>query len=244
MIKKTRRAIKIYQLFLFFFLTPVISAFSANPAGNLQTADSLFQAKKYTESFELYESIYKNEQLYTPAMLLKMSFIKEGLGDYSNALYYLHIYFKKTLDKDALIKIAEIVKSNDLRGYDTRSYILEFVYKYLSLLKVAVLGVLFIGLIFSARHAGKGKSPAALIIILILVIPLSFAMNDDLRKKSAIVMDDSTYLMDGPSGSANVTETISKGHKVIILQSEGVWSTISWEGKKLYVRKSKLREII
>lgn len=215
-----------------------------NPGAKLQTADSLFQAKKYTESFELYESLYSKDQVYTPAMLLKMSFIKEGLDDYSNALYYLHIYFKKTLDKDALVKIAEIVESNGLRGYGANSYLLELIYKYVSFVKVGILGLLFIGLIFAALHAGRGKSPVMLIIILVLIIPLAFAMNNDLRTKSAIVMDDATYLMDGPSGSANVTETISKGHKVTILKSKGVWSKISWEGKNLYVRNSKLREII
>lgn len=244
MIKKTRRAIKNCQLISFFFLIPAINALSATPDTNLKTADSLFQAKKYTESFELYENLFKNEQMYSPAMLLKMSFIKEGLGDYSNALYYLHIYFKKTLDKDALIKIAEIVDSKELKGYDTNSYVSELIYKYLPFFKVCIIAVLFMGLIFSARYAGKGKSPVALIIILVLLIPLSFAMNNDLRKNSAIVIDDSTYLMEGPSGSANVAKTITKGHKVTVIQSTGVWSKINWEGKSLYVRKNKIKEII
>ena len=244
MIKKTRGAIKIYQLFLFFFLTPAICAFAANPEGNLKTADSLFQAKKYTESFEVYEKLYNDKQLYSPAMLLKMAFIKEGLGDYSNALYYLHIYFKKTLDTTALIKISKIVENKQLRGYNGDAYLREFVSKYLYTFMVGVLLLLSVALIFSARYASKGKSPVALILTLIFILPLAFAMNYDLQKKSAIIMEDTTYLMDGPSGSANVAETLTKGHKVIVQKSEGVWSRISWDDKTYYVRKNKLKELI
>lgn len=244
MIKKTSRAIKNYQLFLFFLLAPMISAFAVTPESNLKTADSLFQAKKYTESYEIYESLYNEQHMYSQAMLLKMAFIKEGLGDYSNALYYLHIYFKKTLDTNVLTKIDEIVEDKQLKGYGGDIYLKEFVYKYLRIFLAGVLALLFVVLIFSARYAGKGKSPVLLILILIIIIPLTFAINYDFQKKSAIVMEDTSYLMDGPSGSANVTKTINRGHKVIVQKSKGVWSRITWDNQTFYIRKSKLKELI
>jgi uncharacterized protein YgiM (DUF1202 family) len=63
----------------------------------LVKADSLFEQKKYTESFDLYEQILDEEQLASPKMLLKMAFIKEGLGDYSRALYFLNVYYQKVI---------------------------------------------------------------------------------------------------------------------------------------------------
>ncbi|MGB3465691.1 MAG: hypothetical protein WBA74_10490, partial [Cyclobacteriaceae bacterium] len=87
MIKQARGTIKNFQLFFFFSFCALSHSVLADPGDRLTTADSLFQAKKYTESFELYEQIIVEDMAYSPAMLLKMAFIKEGLGDYSNALY-------------------------------------------------------------------------------------------------------------------------------------------------------------
>jgi len=63
---------------------------------DIELADSLFNQQKYTQSFEIYNRILKTDNLTSPAMLLKMAYIKEGLGDYSNALYYLNLYYLQT----------------------------------------------------------------------------------------------------------------------------------------------------
>ncbi|MBK7650109.1 MAG: hypothetical protein IPJ20_04215 [Flammeovirgaceae bacterium] len=45
---------------------------------------------------------------YTPAMLLKMAYIQEGLGRISQSIYYLQLYYKATNDEQALSKIEEL----------------------------------------------------------------------------------------------------------------------------------------
>jgi hypothetical protein len=52
-------------------------------------------------------------------MLLKMAFVKEGLGDYSNALYYLNLYYLKTYDKKVLKKMENLAERyHKLEGYE------------------------------------------------------------------------------------------------------------------------------
>ena len=84
----------------------------------LKKADSLFQAKQYTQSFELYTSVLKEKQ-YSPAMLLKMAYIQEGLGHTSMSLYYLHLYYLASHDDQALTKMEEIASKNGLEGYQS-----------------------------------------------------------------------------------------------------------------------------
>ena len=69
----------------------------------LKTADSLFITKKYTQSLDHYEQILKQGQ-YTPAMLLKMAYVHEGLNEIGSAMYYLNLYHIATNDKMVLWK--------------------------------------------------------------------------------------------------------------------------------------------
>src|SRR5688572_16230256 len=83
------------------------SSFAQVSSHRLKTADSLFATKLYTQSFEHYEEILLQKQ-YTPAMLLKMAFIQEGLNHIGRALYYLNLYYLATKDKTTLDKIQEL----------------------------------------------------------------------------------------------------------------------------------------
>lgn len=245
-IKKTSVPIKNFSFFLFFSLSMLCHISQANPEGKLQTADSLFHAKKYTESLEIYEEILEQNKSYSPAMLMKMAFIKEGLGDYSNALYYLNLYFKESLDKKALVKIEALADKQQLRGYDSTqvTYFNELFFKYFRYLIAVSLAILFLAILLAANHAAKGKSPVALIVLLIFLVPATIAFNYDWRGSDAIIVSDTTYLMDGPSGSANVVLTLSKGHKITVKRTEGVWASVVWNDETFYVRKNSLKQII
>ena len=54
----------------------------------LGQADSLYEKKQYTQSLEHYQAMLQKGE-YTPAMLLKMAYIEEGLGRVGQALYCL-----------------------------------------------------------------------------------------------------------------------------------------------------------
>ena len=103
-------------------------------SNEIELADSLFTQRKYTQSFEIYDKILKSENMTSPAMLLKMAYIREGLGDFSNALYYLNLYYLQTHNKRALRKMEDLAKSYNLQGYkytDTEFFMNVF-YRYYS----------------------------------------------------------------------------------------------------------------
>src|SRR5699024_6607043 len=100
----------------------------------LKKADSLFEANRYTQSLALYHQLFKEQDAYSPQMLLKMAFINEGLGNYSKALYYLNIYYLKTSDKEVRLKIEELAEKHQLSGYQFTDvdFFLNFYHRYLS----------------------------------------------------------------------------------------------------------------
>ena len=83
----------------------------------LQQADSLYIDKKYTQSLEHYKTILSQDQ-YTPAMLLKMAYIEEGLNHIGPALYYLNLYYVVSNDKTVLTKMEELATRYNLEGYE------------------------------------------------------------------------------------------------------------------------------
>src|SRR6185436_7100842 len=84
----------------------------------LAKADSLYSSKQYTQALDFYQLLHKSGQ-YTPAMLLKVAHIQEGLGRLGESLYYLNLYFLATDDQQALKKMEELAKKNNLEGYET-----------------------------------------------------------------------------------------------------------------------------
>ena len=50
-------------------------------------------------------------------MLLKIAYIKEGLGDITSAQYYLNEYYLATSNEQALQKMEDLAEANDLKGY-------------------------------------------------------------------------------------------------------------------------------
>jgi len=246
MIKKTSASAKFYKIFFLLFFGASLACTGATSKQSLTQADSLFQEQKYTESFEIYSRLFDQEGVFSESMLLKMAFIQEGLGDYSSALYYLNVHFNETLDKNTFSKINQLAEEHQLSGYDyeNESYFSNVVKKYLWAPFYVLAFILFIGLIISTKKASKGEGKLALIIILILLAPLIIAFNMDFIQDRAIVINETTHLMDGPSGAANVVKTISKGHQLQIKQYDEVWSSVVWQEKEYYVRHDKLKKII
>src|ERR1041385_4283576 len=92
--------LKFIVIITFFFFCQCSNAQSQK----IIQADSLFRAKQYMQSLEVYQSLF-SEQRYSPAMLLKMAYIQEGLGKIGQTLYYLKLYHVATDDEQALRKI-------------------------------------------------------------------------------------------------------------------------------------------
>src|SRR5689334_22771820 len=83
---------------LIFLHAPLLKA---QPSAQItKAADSLFRARQYSQSFELYKAILE-QHYYSPAILLKMAYIQEGLGHLGRSMYYLNLYYQATDDKQA-----------------------------------------------------------------------------------------------------------------------------------------------
>src|SRR3970040_613357 len=62
-----------------FLMVSATGAIAQTSSFRLYTADSLFRAKQFTQSLRHYEAMLENKE-FTPAMLLKMAYIHEGLA--------------------------------------------------------------------------------------------------------------------------------------------------------------------
>lgn len=226
-------------LAFFLFGTPCLGQI------DLKQADSLFEATKYTEALEIYENIFQNGQV-SPSMLLKMAFIEEGLENYVDALYYLNLYYVKSGNKKALVKMQEIAEANELEGYEytDQDYLLNMLNKYKLLIQIGLLASALLLLVYILLKFKKKESARFVIGFQVLVLALLFVFNNEFFSTDrAIILNDHTLLRSAPSAAAEPLESIKKGHRVRVLEQSDVWVKIEWNEQSAYLRKGRIRLI-
>lgn len=208
----------------------------------LSKGDSLFAKKQYTQSFELYQILYQSGR-YTPAMLLKMAYIQEGLAHISQSIYYLQLYYKATNDEQALSKIEELAAKHKLEGYtpSVEDVFRNALQKYQLPIRLALLsiGLFFIALmIYQKRNQQKpiGAGVATLVMAILLFVQVNLFS----ESREGIVSDNETYLMSGPSAGSSVIAIISEGHQLKIKDKKDIWLKVEWQDKSAYVKEDKL----
>jgi hypothetical protein len=226
-------------VFLIMFFS--VQAFSQTSSHRLRTADSLFQAKRYMQSFQHYEEMLKQNQ-FTPSMLLKMAFIKEGLLQIGESMYYLNLYFIATHDDSALDKMKELATKYNLEGYEaseTDKLLTNYYdnYNYISVAALALL-ILAFALTFYTRFRLNRKPVVSFVLVAFFGATLFIHLYYGERIQTGIITNASTYLMAGPSAAANVVEIIKDGHKVEVIGQKDVWLKIKWAGDVAYVKKN------
>lgn len=233
-------------LFVSFWMTP-FSSLGGEIEGKLAQADSLFKLQKYTESFEIYDQLLNEQSEASPQMLMKMAYIKEGLGDYSQALIYLNKYYLQTSDKRAQNKMQELAEEHELSGFsltDTTQF-KGLVNKYYSEFNVLLFGValfLIIVVLYRKFKSGSNAKPYAISAVVVL-LAFFWLSNYGLNESQAIITKDHAYLMTGPSAGADLVEVVKKGHRLRVLSEEGVWVKVAWNGQEAYIRSSMLKRI-
>lgn len=231
---------RFFLIFAFFLLrTPSISA------NGLTQADSLFEAKKYTEALEVYESIFQNGQA-SPSMLLKMAFIQEGLENYVDALYYLNLYYVKSGNKKALVKMQEIATANALEGYEftDQDYILNIISKNKFIIQITLMVLSLLLFAYIIQKFKKNESVRLALMFQVFFMAVLFVFNNEIFSRDrAIVLNDHTLLRSAPSAAAEPLESIAKGHRVRILEQSDVWVKIEWNDQSAYLRKGRIRLI-
>ncbi|TPE44267.1 SH3 domain-containing protein [Pontibacter mangrovi] len=213
----------------------------------LAKADSLFQNQRYSDAFVLYEQLLTQEQDYSPQMLLKMAYIKEGLRDYTSAMYYLHLFYTKEPSRSTLKKMEELAQAHRLYGYeysDLQFFKTQFSKYYMRLLELMLLVAVAAATVMLFRwrrgYRFSRTFKAGFILYLLFIF---YYVNFLSLGEEGIIKNDQVAIMSAPAAGATWLATASKGHKVPITGERDIWYEIKWRGEKAYIRKSNLLEL-
>ncbi|MFY0624673.1 MAG: SH3 domain-containing protein [Reichenbachiella sp.] len=245
--KKQSLLFNLFSVFLILSLIPFSEAFSQEKSLELIEADSLFKEKKYTESYTIYEKIMRSEEKATPQMLMRMAFIKEGLGDHSLALFYLNQYYLKTSDRNAQQKMENLASEHELRGYDGSDTVFfiwlvnKYYFEFIGL--ILFISTLMLTVIVFRKIKKKGTTTPYAISLIILLVLFYFVINYQLSQEQVIIIENHAYLMSGPSSGSDLVDVVQKGHRVQFLDDDGIWVKVEWNGQEVYIRKSKIKPI-
>lgn len=240
-----KRTSKFLESVLILFLIGTQVSKSQTVNTQLSTADSLFRAQKYTESLAVYNDILENTGKASPAMLLKMAYVNEGLENFGEALYYLNNYYNMSADQNALTKMRNLATARSLEGYeaDNLDYALRIYneYHYLLVVFLAALGLLMLAIIYQQkRKQGKPASSLGLALIFVMVAALCLTNFSGL-KPQGIISGANTYLMTGPSAGADLVEVVNEGHRVEIIDWQDIWVEIRWKEGTAFIRENNIK---
>src|SRR5690606_2300427 len=189
-----------------FRIVAILTLFAASATGaqaqrssyRLLTADSLFQAKQFTQSLQHYEAMLANNE-FTPAMLLKMAYIHEGLDHPGRTLYYLSLYHRATGDGGALRKMEVLATKYNLGGYTVTdadrllAWYLES-REYISI-GLAAVGILLLAFAFRTRFR-KHRRPIGAFAGLTFIMALLFVhLNFGDKLDLGIIAESNTFIM-------------------------------------------------
>lgn len=231
----------------------IISALFAKPAyaqadnTTLATADSLFLNQHYTEALPVYEQILNERQLYSPRMLLKMAYIKEGLRDYTGAMYYLHLFYTKEPSRSVLRKMEELAQAHRLQGYeynDLQFFKTQLSKHYMRILELMLLAAVVTATVmfFSWRKGHKFTKAFKVGFTLYLLFILYYINFLDLGD-AGIIRNNHVAIMSAPSAGGSWLATATEGHKVPIRGEQDIWYEIEWKGEKAFIRKNNVLEL-
>ncbi|MCS6973604.1 MAG: SH3 domain-containing protein [Cyclobacteriaceae bacterium] len=232
---------RIKLLLLFILLTFFSSVCRAQTeAAALQLADSLFHSKKYVQSLEYYEQLL-SKGYQSPAMLLRMAYVEEGLQRYARALYYLHRYYQLEPDDKVWNKITSLAAQHRAAGYEMK--LGEFgLTKYRLhrpkwiMINFCMAAMLAVVMLLSRNKKIKRKAfivQMAFVLVLFVQINMPFI-------RYAIVAEDGTPVMKGPSAAADVLEVLQSGTRLQVKGKTDIWLKVINHEQTGFVRSGNL----
>lgn len=205
-----------------------------------QTADSLFAQQKFLEAQKQYDSLYWQMGISSPAMLLKMAYISEGLHHTPEALYYLTQYSYRHPSSRLTEKIQSMASAEKISGYDELSpgRYLHFLHLYEMplLIGLCLLAALFTSLFFWKKQ--KGWLVGTLCTIATIAI-----LNNLTWPQYGIVWEGKTLLMEAPSSGSKVIATLPKGERIMLFGHKDVWRKAEAGNKKGYLKSSQIQPL-
>lgn len=239
--------LKYLPIFLFVALCSPHSLTAQQQNSPLPQADSLFQQKRYTQSFELYRSIFEQHH-YTPAMLLKMAFIEEGLNRIAYSAYYLNLYYLATQDDAAQVKLDELSQKYRLEGYETAETDRVFMLyrKHEANVTFALIALILFLFTFLCVQRLRYHKKATTPWVFLMVVSLLFLahVNFGAGQAKAIITKNNTYIMTGPSAGASVLAVVRDGHRVTITGKKDVWVKVEWGDATGYIKETNVLPVI
>ncbi len=237
---------RIFLSNLMIFLIALLQSFNCQADINkLQKADSLFNTKNYQEAMKVYEDLFENDQSYSPAMLLKMAFISEGKGDYSQASFFLTKYYDTNPNPRVITKIKTLTSQSNLVGYtlSDRDRFFKFLTDLQQEITSGLAFLLIISLILLFIYKMKADKAKYYLPSFILIF-LIFVSNNFLKDApTGIVTGSPTLIMDKPTAGGNLIQNVDPGHRVIIKSSKDVWFEIEWGNRNAFVRKESISRL-
>lgn len=212
----------------------------------LKMADSLYAKKQYTQSLDIYRDIFK-QHTYSPAMLLRMAYIEEGLGQNSMALYYINLFYEITHDQSALAKMEDMATKYNLTGYEVNKtdYTLAIIAENKTAI-ITVLGgiclVLVALMIYTVRRKKIKPYISFSFFILTAILLLAFT-NRELSPLNGIVQNAPAYLMSGPSPGSKVVGIVNEGNRLPIRGRHDVWVKVKWRDGYAYLKDNQVLEV-
>lgn len=242
MVKNMQKWVSKIQVILLFMLGTGPAFLYANQT-LLNQGDSLYNQKKFSEAREVYFQLYQ-QGFSSPATLLKMAFVHEGLGETGHALYFLSAYYRETEDQKAYEKILTVANARSLKGYelnDWEKFSIWITNRKSIYLPVSItLAVFFLAImIYNAKRANTNAKFAAGFVSL-LFIGLSFSGINFLQPSNKAVVTTEVYFMSGASAAANLISLIPEGNQVKLTGENDIWAEAEWNGKRGFLRKTDL----
>lgn len=233
-------------LLIIFSIASFNAAFSAQYPQQIIEADKLFSTKKYQESYQIYYNSFKNGTI-TPQSLLKMAFIKEGVGEPVKALFFLNYFYEIYPDKKIFNKMKEIADKEQYKGY-VYSDLEFFANVYRNYQFQIVLGILiFVFFYFLAVVLNKifikgisNTSPFLFILFLLVIYYIVNFGESFLNAEKAVIIKENALLMAAPSAGANQIGIATKGNRVVVANKIDIWVEIEYENKTCFIRKDNL----
>ncbi|PSR54203.1 SH3 domain-containing protein [Adhaeribacter arboris] len=235
--------LKYLSIFFVFFVISLQPTYSQENRNPITIADSLFNQKQYTEALAQYEKILVNQQQYSPSMLLKMAFIKEGLRDYTGTMYYLHLYYSKTPNRAVLRKMEDLAQSHQLTGYeysDLQFFKTQFNKFYLHLLEGMLLLAVVIITLTTFRRKNKPISNNFKIGFTLYLAFIFYYINFLDFGQEGIIRYNRIPVMSAPSAGATWLATANQGHKLKLTGEKDIWYEVQWKNQRAYIRKQNI----
>ena len=231
-----------FSIIIFVFVSSTVYGQGLYKA--LNKADSMYINKKYAEAYTNYLQIFEKGK-YTPQMLLKMAYVKEGLGEVPEALYYLNVYYVNFPGQNILKKMESLAETKNIAGYEYNdlNYFLYLYYRYKSEIILSMVGLLFfvfLGIVTNRVLFNRIPVSSPYLFLFLTAFVYIFINYSGKLFYRGIVTNNTALIMNAPSAGSNLLTTLPKGTRIHIWGETDIWFKIRVNGMMGYVRKSNM----